>query len=70
MRLGGLVTLLWAMSMSACFGVGFGAHSCSDMLLTTFTGFTNCQSLPKLGAALAWTINNATNSVDFAFTGR
>ncbi|KAG0557186.1 hypothetical protein KC19_11G108400 [Ceratodon purpureus] len=30
--------------------------------------FASCQDLPSLGASYAWTFNNATNSVDFAFT--
>lgn len=63
-----VLMLLWAVMMSALFGAGFGDHSCG-VLLSTNKGFTACQSLVKLGFTLAWTIHNATNSVDFAFSG-
>ena len=62
------VLLLWAMIWSVLFGVGCGSHSC-DVLLATYNGFTNCQNLPKYGATLAWTIDTATNTIDFAFSG-
>ena len=32
--------------------------------------FANCEQLPSLGALYAWTYNNATNTVDFAFQGK
>jgi len=61
--------LLWCTVMSACLGVGFGAQSC-NALLSSSKGFTTCQALPKLGSTLAWAVHNATNTVDFAFSGR
>lgn len=54
--------------LGALFGVAFGDHSCGT-LLATYKGYTACQSLVKLGFSLAWTIHNASNSVDFAFSG-
>lgn len=66
------IALLWcAVLMSAVLTVqvAFGARSCS-VLLSSNRGLTACQALPKLGATLAWTIHNASNSVDFAFSGK
>jgi hypothetical protein len=68
MRFDVLTLGLWAVTMTAFFQTGFGDHSCGA-LLTTYKGFTACASLPKLGSTLAWAIHNATNSVDFAFSG-
>ena len=56
--------------MSAFFGVGSADHSCRVLLSDYKLGFMTCQSLVKLGFTLAWTIHNASNSVDFAFSGR
>ncbi|KAG0560887.1 hypothetical protein KC19_9G022100 [Ceratodon purpureus] len=64
---GGRDVLLLCVVMGALFGVAFSAQSCSTLLASN-KGFSACQDLPKLASTLAWRIDNATNSVDFAFS--
>lgn len=55
--------------MVALFGVAFSAQSC-NVLLTSNRQFTACQTIPEVGANLAWRIrNDSSNAIDFAYSG-
>lgn len=43
-------------------------HAVCNKTVGTRT-FEQCQDLAALGATYAWSLNNDTNSVDFAFSG-
>lgn len=59
----------WALVTALLALVG-GALRADAVCSTTISNrvFASCQDLPTLGASYAWTFNNVTNAVDFAFT--
>lgn len=59
------------MVATAMFVLAQGAFRTEAVCSTTVGTrvFASCQELQSLGATYAWTFNNATNSVDFAFSG-
>jgi hypothetical protein len=62
----------WVLVTTTLLALVGGAVRADAVCSTTISNrvFASCQDLPALGASYAWTFNNATNAVDFAFTGK